>query len=130
VGAINTYADLEIRILERQERGYPVEITFHGDQEFPRGFLDPLTQPQIDRSQPQESGVRMFDWLFASSELQTEIVPRSPTAIPFSVSVTPYRSTFVPLDCAVHVMPPSVVRTMTPPDPTAVPVLEFAKCVA
>jgi Uncharacterized protein conserved in bacteria len=71
VGVINTYADLEIRILERQERGYPVEITFHGDQEFPRGFLDPAAQPQIDRAQPRESGVRMFDWLFASSGLQT-----------------------------------------------------------
>ena len=70
MGATVTYADLEIRILERQERGYPVEITFHGDQEFPRGFLDPAAQPQIDRTRPQESGVRMFQWLFASSELQ------------------------------------------------------------
>ena len=33
------YADLEIRILERQEAGYPVEITFDRRQEFPRGFL-------------------------------------------------------------------------------------------
>ena len=46
----NTYADLEIRILEKQERGYPVEIVFNGDQEFPGGFLDPAAQPQIERA--------------------------------------------------------------------------------
>ena len=68
--ATSAYADLEIRILEKQERGYPVEITFHGDQEFPRGFLDPAAQPPVDRARPRESGVQMFQWLFASSELQ------------------------------------------------------------
>jgi hypothetical protein len=70
VTAPNTYADLEIRILEKQEHGYPVEITFNGEQEFPRGFLDPGAQPRIDRALPQESGVRLFQWLFAASELQ------------------------------------------------------------
>jgi hypothetical protein len=35
------YADLEIRILERQAQGYPVEITLNNEQEFPRGSLDP-----------------------------------------------------------------------------------------
>ena len=29
------YVDLEIRILERQEQGYPIEITFDREQAFP-----------------------------------------------------------------------------------------------
>jgi len=36
------YADLEIRILALQDEGYPVEVTFSGEQEFP---LAPLTVP-------------------------------------------------------------------------------------
>ncbi len=36
-----SYVDLELRILELQEDGYPVEITFSGEQEFPRRFLKP-----------------------------------------------------------------------------------------
>jgi len=35
----NIYADLEIRILKREDAGYPVEITLDSGQEFPRGFL-------------------------------------------------------------------------------------------
>jgi hypothetical protein len=37
----STYADLEIRLLERQEGGYPVEMTLDREQEFPRGVLSP-----------------------------------------------------------------------------------------
>jgi hypothetical protein len=65
----DTYADLEIRILEKQDRGYPVEITLNGDQEFPRGFLDPAAEPEIERAKPRETGVRLFQWLFGSREL-------------------------------------------------------------
>ena len=64
----NTYADLEIRILEKQERGYPVEITFNRDQEFPRGFLN-RAAPPLDPASPQESGCRLFQWLFGAPEL-------------------------------------------------------------
>ncbi|MBN1876797.1 MAG: CHAT domain-containing protein [Anaerolineae bacterium] len=35
----NPFADLEIRIFERQEAGYPVEITLNKEQEFPRGYM-------------------------------------------------------------------------------------------
>ncbi len=38
------YADLEIRILDRQAAGYPVELTLTGRQ-FPLGFLDPGALP-------------------------------------------------------------------------------------
>src|SRR5258708_198491 len=68
---MNAYADLEIRILEKQERGYPVEITFNGDQEFPRGFLDPSAQPLITAATPEQSGIALFQWLFAARELQS-----------------------------------------------------------
>jgi hypothetical protein len=66
-----SYADLEIRILDKQDRGYPVEITFTGDQQFPRGFLDPNAQPQIDRVRPQETGNQLFSWLFSDDILKT-----------------------------------------------------------
>ncbi|HTA41608.1 MAG TPA: hypothetical protein VK789_04120 [Bryobacteraceae bacterium] len=66
-----SYADLEIRILDKQDRGYPVEITFNGDQQFPRGFLDPNAQPQINRVRPQETGNQIFSWLFSDDILKT-----------------------------------------------------------
>lgn len=68
-GAGTTYTDLEIRILEKQERGYPVEITFNGDQEFPRGFLNATAQPLVEPTSPEEIGSRLFQWLFAAPEL-------------------------------------------------------------
>jgi hypothetical protein len=48
------YAGLEIRILEKRERGYPVEITLSGEQEFPRGSLRPDILPWVwpSTSQP------------------------------------------------------------------------------
>lgn len=65
-----TYADLEIRILDRQERGYPVEITFNGEQEFPRGYLDASAAARINRAKPQETGNQLFEWLFADDALK------------------------------------------------------------
>lgn len=42
------FADLEIRILEKQgAKGYPVEFTLNRDREFPRGYPDPATHPQL-----------------------------------------------------------------------------------
>jgi len=64
------FSDLEIRILPLANSAYPVEITFHGEQEFPRGLLDPATQPPIDRARPQQTGEALFQWLFASPALQ------------------------------------------------------------
>jgi hypothetical protein len=65
------YADLEIRILKKEANGYPVEITFNGDLEFPRGCLSP-DLPLVHPSAPAgEGGVALFRWLFADQALQT-----------------------------------------------------------
>jgi hypothetical protein len=47
------YADLEIRILDRQTAGYPVELTLPGRQ-FARGFLAPdaLPLPWVHSADP------------------------------------------------------------------------------
>jgi len=66
-----TYADLEIRILEQQEEGYPVEITLNNEQEFPRGVLQPDFLPWVPSASPTEDGEQLFEWLFADDRLKT-----------------------------------------------------------
>ncbi|MEM7028675.1 MAG: CHAT domain-containing protein, partial [Chloroflexota bacterium] len=66
-----SHADLQIRILELENEGYPVEITFFGEQEFPRGYLDPGELPWVAGSSPIEDGERLFEWLFADDQLKT-----------------------------------------------------------
>ena len=68
--AQETYADLEIRILELQDEGYPVEITFSGEQEFPRGYLKPDILPWISSGSSTKDGERLFVSLFADDELK------------------------------------------------------------
>jgi hypothetical protein len=65
------YADLEIRILELQDEGYPVEITFSGEQEFPRGYLTPDVLPWTPSYSPTEDGEKLFEWLFADDQLKS-----------------------------------------------------------
>ena len=57
------------------------------------------------------------------------IVPTDPTAVPVfaSVNETPFRSHVIPLTCAVHVAPASVLRKIVPDAPTAVPAFGPAK---
>ncbi|MBN2003977.1 MAG: CHAT domain-containing protein, partial [Anaerolineae bacterium] len=62
------YADLEIRILERQEAGYPVEITLDGGQEFPRGFLTPDILSWTSTGDLQADGQYLFAALFGNEE--------------------------------------------------------------
>ncbi len=64
------YADLEIRILERQDAGYPVEITLNGDQHFPRGFLAADLLPWISTGAPRADGERLFTALIADAALR------------------------------------------------------------
>jgi hypothetical protein len=59
-----------MRILERQEAGYPVEITVNNELEFPRGYLDPTFLPWVASTDPAQDGVRLFQWLLADSTLQ------------------------------------------------------------
>lgn len=65
-----SYADVEIRILERQEQGYPVEITVDNEREFPRGFLDPAFLPWQANEDRAGDGERLFNWLFADDKLK------------------------------------------------------------
>ena len=65
------YADLEIRIFERQRNGYPVEITLNLWQNFPRGFLDPAFLPWVPSASPSDDGERLFHWLFSDDKLKT-----------------------------------------------------------
>lgn len=58
------HADLEIRILPREADGYPVEITFSGEQEFPAGRLAPGLLPWVSGAFPEEDGDRLFGALF------------------------------------------------------------------
>ncbi len=65
------YADLEIRILEKQQEGYPVEMTLNSEQQFSRGYLNPGSLPWVSSGTPVEDGERLFAWLFADDVLKT-----------------------------------------------------------
>jgi hypothetical protein len=65
------YADLEIRILERQDEGYPVDITLNSEQQFQRGVLKPGFLPWVPSASPAQDGERLFEWLFADDRLKT-----------------------------------------------------------
>jgi len=64
------YADLEIRILERQSTGHPVEFTLNDEQEFQRGYLDPAFLPWQPSSNPEHDGERLFNWLCGSEAIK------------------------------------------------------------
>ena len=67
----STYADLEIRILEKRVQGYPLEMTLNGKQEYIGGYLRPDFLPWQAGSSPAEEGERLFRWLLADSRAQT-----------------------------------------------------------
>ncbi|HMN28930.1 MAG TPA: CHAT domain-containing protein, partial [Caldilineaceae bacterium] len=64
------YADIEIRILERQDEGYPIEITVNHEREFPRGYLDPGFLPWQTGADAGQDGDRLFNWLFQDETLR------------------------------------------------------------
>ncbi|HRW49794.1 MAG TPA: hypothetical protein P5333_19895, partial [Caldilinea sp.] len=61
------YVALEIRVLERQDGGYPVEFSLDTGQEFPRGFLDPAFLPWQGSDDARRDGTALFRWLTASA---------------------------------------------------------------
>ncbi len=67
----DNYSDLEIRLLGLQAEGYPVEITFSGEQEFPRGYLAPDIIPWNPGVFPAKNGEHLFESLFADKSLKT-----------------------------------------------------------
>ena len=68
---ILNYSDLEIRILQKDTTGYPVEITFNGEQEFPRGVLSTEMPAMKSPASPGDYGQRLFEWLFSDDALKT-----------------------------------------------------------
>jgi hypothetical protein len=68
--ALGACPDLEIRILALQDEGYPVEITFSGEQEFPRGYLKANVMPWVPTTSPTYDGERLFELLFSAEELR------------------------------------------------------------
>ncbi len=69
--ALGACPDLEIRILALQDAGYPVEITFSGEQQFPRGYLRPDVVPWVPTASAAQDGERLFQLLFSAAELRT-----------------------------------------------------------
>jgi hypothetical protein len=65
------YADLEIRILKKDTAGYPVEITFNGELEFPRGVLSSELPALTAGAASGQEGVTLFHWLFSDDALKT-----------------------------------------------------------
>jgi hypothetical protein len=65
-----TFADLEIRILRKDSAGYPVEITFNGELEFPRGILSPELPVMSAGAASSDDGEKLFRWLFADDGLR------------------------------------------------------------
>jgi hypothetical protein len=55
-------ADLEIRILDKQTEGYPVEMTLNSEQEFPRGYLNPAFLPWVPSASPAAASERLLAW--------------------------------------------------------------------
>jgi hypothetical protein len=65
------YVDLEVRILKKEENRYPVEITFNGDLEFPRGMLSAKLPVLTAGFASPEDGEALFQWLFSDEALKT-----------------------------------------------------------
>lgn len=66
----DTLTELEIRILQRQDEGYPVEITLGGQREFPRGYVKADILPWSASGDLAAGGKRLFDPLFADAKLR------------------------------------------------------------
>lgn len=64
------YGDLEIRILGRQERGYPVEMALDQELTFERGWLDPSFLPWLPSADPMADGERLSRWLFSDPNVR------------------------------------------------------------
>jgi len=63
--------DLEIRMFQRQDEGYPVEMTLGGQQEFPRGYLSADVLPWTPSGDPVADGQRLLETLLADGALRS-----------------------------------------------------------
>ena len=65
-----SYVQVEIRILKADAKGYPVEMTVDGAQQFQGGYLDAGQLPWSSGASAVEDGERLFGWLFNDDRLQ------------------------------------------------------------
>ncbi len=65
-----TIADVEVRIFPKRTDGYPVEITFQGEREYPRGFLSADSVPWTPSGDPAADGDRLRELLLADPQLR------------------------------------------------------------
>jgi len=63
-------ADLEIRIFQKQEQGYPVEMTLAGQQEFPRGHIAADILPWAASGDLVADGQKLLEKLLADAPLR------------------------------------------------------------
>ena len=66
----NSFTDLEIRLLQKQAEGYPIEITLGGQQEFPRGHLTADGLPWAPSGDLVADGQRLFTALLADVQVR------------------------------------------------------------
>ena len=64
------YADLEIRIQNRDANGYPVELTLDDEQTLGRGLLSSSIVPWVPSADSAADGERLFLLLFADDRLK------------------------------------------------------------
>jgi hypothetical protein len=67
----DSFTDLEIRVFQKQDQGYPVEITLGGQQEFPRGFLPAEVVPWSSGGDIAADGSKLFETLFKDGTLRS-----------------------------------------------------------
>ncbi|MBM3190773.1 MAG: CHAT domain-containing protein, partial [Chloroflexi bacterium] len=65
-----TYTDLEVRLRARESAGFPVEITYVGEIEFPIGYLRPDCLPWVPTASRTADGERLFGLLFGDPRLR------------------------------------------------------------
>jgi hypothetical protein len=65
VSTQTAYADVEIRILERQDKGYPVDLTVNFERQYQGLTLDPAQLPPPLSGNPQQDGEQLFQWFCA-----------------------------------------------------------------
>ena len=70
---MTTVVDVEIRILPREENGYPVEIevtTETGEQQYPRGYAAADYPTLSSGASDTQQGQRLWQWLLTDPNLQ------------------------------------------------------------
>jgi hypothetical protein len=67
----DTFTDLEIRVFQKQDSGYPVEITLGGQAEFPRGYLPVEVLPWSPSGDLVSDGQKLFETLFKDGTLRS-----------------------------------------------------------